>query len=254
MSAERTDLLAFFETLFPEDIYLVPEPASRAAAVAETAVPLSVGATARSQSSALRHEEMPAAPGAPFQKASTPMSVSKRVTAEVEERPADVLASALHPTATAPDSTTPASASAATPAPAAGTAPASSISSAVAQQSKGDGTGAIIVQRLPKAVFAKLREDVFWEKFLAFLKLDWTTVRFVNVLTPEPLALDALRAEAPKATRMLLFGDNLVAPLPPTLPRYKVLEGKTMKVVLAHAVAELTDERKRELMQAMREF
>jgi hypothetical protein len=208
MSRKGLNELTFYRTIFPEELYLVPD---------EQMVPIPPEVEAQVVPTIVSQAEVP--PAAPPEPAPPPMPTASVVEAPPSNLPMN---------------------------------PAETLSPTVAQQSKGDGSGAIIVQRLPKATFAKLRDDEFWQKFLTFLKLDWPTVRFVNVLTPEPLPLEALRASVPGATTLLLFGEDLVAPLPPTLPTYKVIEGKTLKVLKAHAVAELDDERKRALMVALK--
>ena len=59
-------------------------------------------------------------------------------------------------------------------------------------------------------------------------------------------------AAAPGARRLLLFGSGLVSPLPPEAPaydRYTLPEGP--ELLRAHAVADLTPERKRLLLAAV---
>ncbi len=121
------------------------------------------------------------------------------------------------------------------------------------QQSRGTGAGALIVQRLPPAEFAQLNQQAFWQNFLKFLGLDWPTVRFVNVLTAAPLPLPELLASAPEAAKLLLFGSGLVAPLPTEAPAYDVypLPENGPALLRAHAVADLTPERKKLLMTAV---
>ncbi len=124
------------------------------------------------------------------------------------------------------------------------------------QQSRGDGSGAIIVQRLPAASFAQLNKEEFWQNFLKFLGLDWTTVRFVNVLQQEPLPLPDLLESAPGATRLLLFGSGLVTPLPldsVAYDPYQLPNGGPV-LVRAHAVDALTTERKKLLLGAVQNW
>ncbi len=119
-------------------------------------------------------------------------------------------------------------------------------------QSRGDGSGAVVVQRLAAAEFAQLNQNAFWQNFLRYLKLDWPQVRFVNVLTATPLPLAEVLASAPDAQRLLLFGSGLVSPLPPEAPayeRYALPEGP--ELLRTHAVADLTPERKRLLLTAV---
>lgn len=128
------------------------------------------------------------------------------------------------------------------------------VSGTTHQQSRGDGTGAVVVQRIPPAEAAKLNQNEFWQNFLKFLGLDWPTVRFVNVLTAAPLPLPELLASAPGATRLLLFGSGLVTPLPPEAPAYDLYQlpdgGPTL--LRAHAVPDLTPERKKLLLAAVK--
>ena len=121
------------------------------------------------------------------------------------------------------------------------------------QQSRGDGSGAIIVQRLPAADFAQLNQVVFWQNFLRFLGLEWSQTRFVNVLTATPLPLPELLASAPGAARLLLLGSGLVTPVPldsRTYVSYPLPDGGPVLLRL-HPVADLTDDRKRLLLQAV---
>ena len=128
------------------------------------------------------------------------------------------------------------------------------VSGTTHQQSRGDGTGAVVVQRIPPAEAAKLNQNEFWQNFLKFLGLDWPAVRFVNVLTAAPLPLPELLASAPGATRLLLFGSGLVTPLPPEAPAYDLYQlpdgGPTL--LRAHAVPDLTPERKKLLLAAVK--
>lgn len=223
MTPEAPEKLAFYRSIFPDTLYLVPEVVTEVAdSDANPAVASANTAVLGANNAAVK---------------------ATAVVAEAKTTVADVKAAAAgaNTTPVAPNTT-------GVKANAGG---AVEITTTTAQQSRGDGSGVLVVQRLAPADFGKLNQNPFWQKFLQFLKLDWTTVRFVNVLTPEPLALESLRAAVPQATRMLLFGDNLVMPMPPTLPKYQVLEGKTMRVLMAHAVADLDDERKRALMTAL---
>ncbi len=128
----------------------------------------------------------------------------------------------------------------------------SALTPAQAQQSRGDGTGAILVMRVPREEFAQLNQNDFWVKFLGFLKLDFPTVRFINVLTADPLALSAVRAAAPDATRLLLFGSQLVAPLPKEAPAYQPYPLENgLTLLRAHAAADLNTERKKLLLAAV---
>jgi hypothetical protein len=231
-----TDLLAFFQILFPEEIYAFGETGGASGAVgAAPAAPVAVEAPPVAVIAA-----------APVVIEATPVVVAPAV-APVPALPAPepaVAVAVVEPVVLSPPSLP------SVPMPttwAIGTSH---------QQSRGDGSGAIIVQRLPPTAFAQLNKDEFWQKFLQFLGLDWTNVRFINVLQQEPLPLPDLLASVPGATRLLLFGSGLVTPLPhdsAAYDPYPLPDGGPL-LVRAHAVADLTNERKKLLLGAVKDW
>lgn len=221
-----SDLLAFFQLLFPEEIYAFGTAAAPATVAPELAAAAPVSAAppptpAPPQPSRpaalLAIAELPVAPVAPIGPPISTFAVSSPEPVPVSPTPAFV-------------------------------------SGTTHQQSRGDGSGAVVVQRIPAADAAKLNQNEFWQNFLKFLGLDWPTVRFVNVLTNDPLPLPELLASAPGATRLLLFGSGLVSPLPPEAPAYDLyaLPDGGPTLLRAHAVTDLTPERKKLLLLAVK--
>lgn len=228
---ESPDLLAFFQTIFPEEIYAFGAPAP-------------AGPAARGEEPSPEPAAAPLPP--PAVKAEAPAPAL--VTPQPSRPPLPLAAEAP----VAP----PVSSSTASPEPVSASLPPAFTPGTTHQQSRGSGTGAVIVQRIPAADFAKLNQSEFWQNFLKFLGYDWPTVRLVNVLTNDPLPLPELLASAPGASRLLLFGSGLVAPLPPEAPaydRYQLPAGGP-ELLRVHAAAELTPERKRLLLAAVQSW
>lgn len=204
--SEPTPLpLAFYRTLYPDPLYVVagsaraagPVPAEDAPLVAESPQPLAEPPMA--SPAATPASLPPAAPAEQPAPAAAPASPKPRLVAPPRLPPAPVPPRPLAPPPT-PIATT--------------------LTPGTTQQSRGDGSAALVVVRLPPADFARLRDEPFWPNLLTALKLDWPVVRFVNVLTPDPLPLPALLALVP-APRVLVFGPTTVAPLPPGVARYQ---------------------------------
>ena len=219
MQPATSALLEFFQTIFPDELYSF--------GAAEMRVPAEAPAVAE------------ATPAVPAPAAAAP-PVVERISS-----PPTASAPPLHHHSTTPHHPTPPSVPA--------SLPPSFIPGTTHQQSRGDGSGAVVVQRLPSAEFAKLNQNEFWVNFLNYLGLDWPTVWFVNVLSTEPLPLPELLASAPGARRLLLFGSGLETPVPLEAPAYErfPLPGGGPELLRAHAVADLTAERKRLLLTAL---